>query len=385
MSDARALSGAANGGWEEWAVFLSLAKTAAAQEENPVANADGEYAEATTGEIGAFAGDVENDEEALVTVEATRKPSPWSLATLSESSAMPLWGVIGLLLLVAALAAAAIALVVSNGHLQEKLAAASASRRAVPRSRPVTQVRVGKLHAQGAREYQQDCFGVSDAALLQSHGMLAVVADGMGGLSDGDKVSAAAVETALNTFVMLRGRGAPEETLLTLARTIVQNVNGILGPDGYRRSGSTLAMGLVKGNLFSFLSVGDSHIYLLRNGALMLLNREHVYRTELVVRGVNGDISLSEVYSNERGAGLVSYVGMGALKYVDMPAEPLAVFPGDRFIVMSDGVYNALEMDELRGALTGEPEAAAARLGALIAGKAHAGQDNYTAVILQCN
>ena len=385
MSDARELHRAADAGWEDWAAILSLAKTAAAEEENPVADAAGARAEATAGEAEALVLDVESAGEAQATAEATQEPAPSGLAALREGSAMPLWGVIGLLALVAALAAAVIALMVANGRLQEKLAAARASRRAVPRTRPVTQVRVGKLHAQGAREYQQDCFGVSDAALLQSHGMLAVVADGMGGLSDGDKVSAAAVETALNTFVMLQGRGTPEQTLLTLAREIVQNVNDMLGTDGYRRSGSTLAMGLVKDNQFSFLSVGDSHVYLLRNGALMLLNREHVYRAELAVRSVNGDIGLLEVYSDERGAGLVSYVGMGAIKYVDMPAEPLTVFPGDRFIVMSDGVYNALAPDELCAALAGEPEAAAARLGALIAGKAHAGQDNYTAVILLCN
>ena len=65
---------------------------------------------------------------------------------------------------------------------------------------PVESYTVGKLHGQGAREYQQDCFGVSDEALLPTHGLLAVVADGMGGLSDGDRVSVAAVQTALDAF-----------------------------------------------------------------------------------------------------------------------------------------------------------------------------------------
>lgn len=53
----------------------------------------------------------------------------------------------------------------------------------------IRQIRVGKLHGQGARNYQQDSFGVSDPELLEGSGLLAVVADGMGGLSDGDKTA----------------------------------------------------------------------------------------------------------------------------------------------------------------------------------------------------
>lgn len=407
MSDARTASGAATAGWERGILSLMTA-TAVAQEENPEAaqeeteTAQDEVYVASEGEIAEEAADAAPEEAeseselvALVdgetvgeeqeTQEVILTRTEQIVAALKESSDIPLWGVVGLLVLVAALAAAIIALLVANGRLQEKAKAARPGGRETPVSRPVTQVRVGKLHAQGARRYQEDCFGVSDATLLQSHGLLAVVADGMGGLSDGDKVSFTAVETALNGFVSTQGMGTPEQILLTLTGQIVQNVNGMLGPDGYRKSGCTLAMGLVKGDQFSFVSIGDSHVYLLRGGVLTLLSREHDYKTELAVRSVNGEMELSQVYANEQGGALVSYVGMGNVKAVDMPAEPLTVFPGDRFILTSDGVYNALTAQELEGALCGEAEAAAARLGELIEAKAYSAQDNYTAVILECN
>lgn len=405
MSDARTASGAATAGWERGLLSLMTA-TAVAQEENPevaqeetetaqdevyaisegeesaeeAADAAPEEAEAEGELVALVDGETVGEEQEVILTRTER-----IIAALKESSDIPLWGVVGLLVLVAALAAAIIALLVANGRLQEKAKAARPSGRETPVSRPVTQVRVGKLHAQGARRYQEDCFGVSDATLLQSHGLLAVVSDGMGGLSDGDKVSFTAVETALNGFVSTQGMGAPEQILLTLTRQIVQNVNGMLGPDGYRKSGCTLAMGLVKGDQFSFVSIGDSHVYLLRGGVLTLLSREHDYKTELAVRSVNGEMELSQVYANEQGGALVSYVGMGNVKAVDMPVEPLTVFPGDRFILMSDGVYNALTAQELEGALCGEAEAAAARLGELIEAKAYSAQDNYTAVILECN
>ena len=75
---------------------------------------------------------------------------------------------------------------------------------------------------------------------------------------------------------------------------------------------------------------------------------------------------------------------MGRLKYIDLPAEPVAVLPGDRFILMSDGVYNALTRQELSAALSQAPGRAAQALDEAIRAKGYQNQDNYTAVILNC-
>ena len=115
----------------------------------------------------------------------------------------------------------------------------------------VTSVEIGKLHEQGKRQYQQDSFGVSDNALMQSHGLLAIVADGMGGLADGDKVSTTAVEEILDNFVLYQGKGTPEQALLVLAHQAVKKVNSFLGEENLRKSGSTLVMGLIKNSMLS--------------------------------------------------------------------------------------------------------------------------------------
>lgn len=245
-------------------------------------------------------------------------------------------------------------------------------------------IKIGKLHEQGARGEQQDSFGVSDEALLPTHGLLAVVADGMGGLADGGKVSARAVESILDGFVSGQGKYTPEQQLLLLARQAVCAVDGLLGAEGKRKSGSTLAVGLVKDGAFSFLSVGDSRICLLRQGALVQLNREHIYKNQLALGAVNGERTLQEAWADPKGAGLVSFLGMGALTQVDWPAGPIRLVPGDKLILMSDGVYNALEEPELTAALAGEPEQAAGAIRAAIEAKGYANQDNYTAVILGC-
>ncbi len=241
-------------------------------------------------------------------------------------------------------------------------------------------VRIGKLHQQGARSSQQDCFSVTPEDLMPTHGLLAVVADGMGGLADGDKVSQTAVSAMVNGFFLLQGE--PDQVLLTLLEQANNEVNRLLGPDGYSRGGSTLVAGLVRNGFFHYISVGDSRICLYRDGALYQLNREHVFRRELELRAVNQEEALSAAAVHPKAAGLTSYLGMGRLKYVDVPDQPLAVRPGDKFVLMSDGVYNALSQAELTACLAGTPEQAAVELEETIRAKKYSNQDNYTAVIL---
>lgn len=246
---------------------------------------------------------------------------------------------------------------------------------------PAESISVGKLHEVGGRKSQQDCFAVSPEELVSTHGLLAVVADGMGGLADGDKVSQTAVASVLDGF--FSAQGEPNHILLSLTESANRAVNRLLGPN-IGKSGSTLVAGLIRDGQFHYISVGDSRICLYRNGVLYQLNREHIYCHELSIQAVNGSGTLQGAFTHPKAAGLTSYLGMGQLKYIDIPAQPVTVQPGDKFILMSDGVYNALSQEELSGALNGTATQAAKELGRLIQGKAYQNQDNYTAVILAC-
>ena len=243
---------------------------------------------------------------------------------------------------------------------------------------------VGKLHNQGARDGQQDSFSVSPEDLYPSHGLLAVVADGMGGLADGDRVSQEAVRSIMNRSFELPADMPPEQRMLELLYTANGAVNRLLGYERIGQCGSTLLLGWLCAGRFHYLSVGDSRICLMRGGALTQLNREHNYLRELELRAVNGEGTFEEAAAHARAAGLTSYLGMGMLKHVDIPDEPALLRPGDRVILMSDGVYNALSGSEISAALAARPAPeAAAELGRVIGEKALPGQDNFTAVILE--
>lgn len=241
---------------------------------------------------------------------------------------------------------------------------------------------IGKVHCQGARDYQEDCFAVSEPDAAASHGLLAIVSDGMGGLEDGEQVSRTAVGTAISEFYELSGDA--DMVLMKLLSSANQAVNRFLGPDRIYKCGATMIMGLIKNGRFHYISVGDSRISLFRNGMLMQLNREHAFKNELLHRAVNNEISFQEACEHPKAAGLTSFLGQGILKHVDLGAKPITVCPGDKFILMSDGVYNALSAEELSSALVYGPEEAAAEIQRLIEEKNFINQDNYTAVIIAC-
>lgn len=238
---------------------------------------------------------------------------------------------------------------------------------------------VGKLHNIGMRNSQQDSLGVTG----YSGGMFAVVADGMGGLSDGDKVSQKVVLTMLQDAVKLSG-GKTGGMLWHMTAHANREVNHMLGAANQYKSGSTLIAVLVEKGSFQWISVGDSRIYLYRQGQLLQMNREHVYEVDLRHKAVNGILSFAEAAADPQKKHIASFIGMGELKYVDSCMRPVPTCAGDRLLLMSDGVFNTLSEEEIRAALLrGEnAENTAALLEEQVLARRNPKQDNFTAVIL---
>lgn len=238
------------------------------------------------------------------------------------------------------------------------------------------------VHEQGAREYQEDSYVISDVSRADVCGTLAVVSDGMGGLEKGDQVSDTVVTAAINGFYKMQGRA--EHILPALLTLANQAVNSMLGSEQQGKSGATVVMGLIMDGSFHYLSVGDSRICLYRGGRLIQLNREHTFGGELMLRVVNKEMAFQDAVDHPKASGLTGYLGQGRLRYADMPVSPVEVCPGDKFILMSDGVYNALSNAELSAALDKDAAGAAEAIQQAVQNKNYANQDNYTAVIMAC-
>ncbi len=240
-------------------------------------------------------------------------------------------------------------------------------------------VRTASLQNIGRRQSQQDSFGVKELP----DGVLAVVADGMGGLTGGDQVSQAAVRSALDQASKLR-TGQLDGVLEELVRCVNEDVNRLLGPERLYKSGSTLVTALVRGGFLHFASVGDSRVYLYRGGGMVQLNREHNYASELTRQVVNGETTQKDAASDPQRRSLTSFLGMGKLKHVDVSARPIALRPGDRVLLLSDGVFNDLPDMALAEIVRQNPDLAelAKALEEKVLALNNPAQDNFTAVIL---
>ncbi len=247
-------------------------------------------------------------------------------------------------------------------------------------------LRVGSIHDVGSRSMQQDSFGISDLgdkATVTTKGILAVVADGMGGLSDGERMSQIVVVNMLQAFDEA-DMSMPESEILSDALMRATNeVNNDLGEDNIGKCGSTVVAVIIRDNNLSYISVGDSHIYVWREGELVKINQDHNYAADLDAMVRQGELSLDEALNDPQRAALTSFIGMGRLELVDRNTTPIELMKGDRVLLMSDGVYGTISEDRLKTLLESSIRQSCMLIDNEIRTSEKPNQDNYTCVIIE--
>ncbi len=125
---------------------------------------------------------------------------------------------------------------------------------------------IANIHGLGKRDSQQDAFAVSsfsDQTLCAKKGVLAILADGMGGLSYGAEISGIVVKTMMDGFAGGRGSAPPGRTDGPFA-PCGSKVADFLAERSGGTGGSTLVAALIKDGRMDFVSVGDSRLCLVR-------------------------------------------------------------------------------------------------------------------------
>ena len=250
-------------------------------------------------------------------------------------------------------------------------------------SKPISSsaIKIGIAQDIGVRNEQQDSFGISNMQeeVVQAKGILAMVADGMGGMKNGAQYSKLTVQSALQAFNNEIPEKDGEMTLLRILKRITDAVE----KSGLEGGGSTLVGVLVREKQMHFISVGDSRIYLMRNGGLIQLNREHVYGRELDDMVANGLKKAAEAAADPQRAALTSFIGITSGMKVDRNIRPITLYSGDKIVLMSDGVYGFISEREMKELLLQEPVAAAEAVRNAVLAKQNPHQDNLTIVILE--
>jgi len=200
------------------------------------------------------------------------------------------------------------------------------------------------------------------------------VADGAGGHGAGD-VASSAVAEALRDLPA----GLTAAEMLAQVRLRVDAVHRDLqaraeaaGPG--RIIATTIVILLARGEHFACLWAGDSRAYLMREGALTRLTRDHSVVQELVEAGLIDD---SDAESHPQANVITRAVGAQGDLELDKVSARMA--PGDLFLLCSDGLFKALPEAEMAAML-----AAGGGSDSLIAAALSAGaRDNVTALAVR--
>jgi protein phosphatase len=197
----------------------------------------------------------------------------------------------------------------------------------------------------------------------------------MGGTSGGEVASQLAVETIMNAYYAEEGDG--ESCLRCAIRAASAAIAARAGEDvALAEMGSTVIALVVFPDRYVLGHVGDSRAYLLRDGVLRRLTRDHLHILDDL--GVSEEEAETHPYKN---------VLSRALGYLDA-CEPKSVtigsLPGDRLLLSSDGLSDAVDAEELQQGLEqSTPELAVELL--LQAAARNDAHDNATALVVFVN
>ena len=227
----------------------------------------------------------------------------------------------------------------------------------------------------GARSGQEDAFQLWPADGVarpegESGGLLAVLADGMGGHIGG----AVAGQTACSKFAEVfaaatipydqRLQSALDASNEALAKGVEENA-------ALRGMGCTIVAAWLDTLGIRWASVGDSLLLLYRFPDVIRLNADHSLGSFLDEQARQNRISASEAKEHHNRNALRSALTGAKIDLIDLRSEPLELQAGDWVLIASDGICS-LEGDEMADGLI-----------AAVVRKGVAGQDNTTVVAIR--
>src|SRR5262245_13232905 len=194
-------------------------------------------------------------------------------------------------------------------------------------------------------------------------GLLLLVADGMGGHGHGEVASQIAVRTIGEVFVNTSGtdpRGRLHAGFLTANQQIIAEAERIGGAG----MGTTCVAAYLHGNQAWIAHIGDSRIYLIRDGQVIFWTIDHTRVQKMVEMGL---LAASQAKDHPDANVVTRALGYaqladGTIIEPDIRLEPLILVPGDALVLCSDGLYDDIEDPEISAALYGKSAEEAARL-----------------------
>ena len=239
---------------------------------------------------------------------------------------------------------------------------------------------------QGDRDYQEDDFSIrlltDESAPADEDRLLLVLADGMGGHAGGAVASKTVVEAFQDAF-----HHTPD-SIADRFNAGVSTANDSVrekqqADPNLSEMGTTLVAAVVIGPALYWVSVGDSLLWVFRDGSLHRLNADHSMRPVLQDLVELGRMTEEEALNDARANQLRSAIFGDAVPLIDINAEGFGLERGDLVVLASDGL-ETLPEEALAEVIMASADDAQGIVEALLDAIARAdrpGQDNTTALV----
>jgi serine/threonine protein phosphatase PrpC len=227
-----------------------------------------------------------------------------------------------------------------------------------------------------SKQVNEDACGHRETRL----GHLCVVCDGMGGHAAGREAAELALATIFETFEHAPEGAAPATVLRTAIEEASRRVFAMPTSEvALGRPGSTVVAVLLHAQGTEVAHVGDSRAYLVHEGQIFRVTRDHSIVQEMVDRGL---LTLQQAAQHPDANRITRALGMAPEVEADLRSQPLEHVTGDAFVLCSDGLSDLVEDAEILAAVDGFPAAQAT--GKLVdMANARGGHDNITVLVLR--
>jgi serine/threonine protein phosphatase PrpC len=235
--------------------------------------------------------------------------------------------------------------------------------------------------------------GNEDSLFVNPEMGLFVVADGMGGHAAGEVASRVAVE-AINEFICLTSRdneitwpfGLDENMsydgnrLKTAIRYANEKVlQETQQQNEYEGMATTVVAALVDQSTVNLAHVGDSRIYLARDGQLRQLTSDHSWVNEQIQNGI-----ISPDQARTHPLRNVVTRALGGRSDIEVDMQEITALEGDVLLLCTDGLTTMLPDEEIAACIDsaiGSAEQTAREL--IDAANERGGEDNITVVLIK--
>lgn len=225
----------------------------------------------------------------------------------------------------------------------------------------------------------------SDHPAIEGPPGLFIVADGMGGQNAGERASEMAVSIVPNLLRRRLGTEEDEQAVRRAIREAIAEANQEILAQSHldaecANMGTTIVLGLFRGDRVHITGIGDSRAYRLRDAKLERLTKDHSLADAL---GEAGTIRPEEVENHKFRNVLYLYLGCKDARDGPEDIRTLEVQRGDRFLLATDGLTGVVRDETIAEILQSCPDPQRAARVLVNRALENRSKDNITCVVIQ--